>query len=151
MEQCPLPLSIAEVQKHQCAKLQLDESYEALKADHHKPADINLAVHNASDTCAQNGLLRHTRRNYTSTVVFMDHASRYAVLQPLRTQTAAEVAHVYVKRIGLEHAAPQLLSDRGSAFAAHDGGPPCVSFGVCGFGSFAKGGCARDALGVTDS
>ena len=63
------------------------------------------------------GPLPRTRRGYAYVIVFMDYASRYAVLQPLRTQTAAEVARVFVKRICLERAAPRrLLSDLGSAF-----------------------------------
>lgn len=63
------------------------------------------------------GPLPRTKRGYAFIIVFMDYASRYAIICPLRTQTASEIARVLVKRVLLERAAPKrLLSDRGAAF-----------------------------------
>ena len=63
------------------------------------------------------GPLPRTKRGYAFVIVFMDYASRYAIVCPLRTQTASEIARVLVKRVLLERAAPKrLLSDRGAAF-----------------------------------
>lgn len=63
------------------------------------------------------GPLPRTKRGYAYIIVFMDYASRYAIICPLRTQTASEIARVLVKRVLLERAIPRrLLSDRGAAF-----------------------------------
>lgn len=63
------------------------------------------------------GPLPRTKRGYAYIIVFMDYTSRYAILQPLRTQTATEIARVFVKRICFERATPRsLLSDLGPAF-----------------------------------
>lgn len=63
------------------------------------------------------GPLPTSRRGYNYVIVFMDYFSRYVIIRPLRTQTAAEVARVLMSAVLLDRAPPaRLLSDRGSAF-----------------------------------
>lgn len=63
------------------------------------------------------GPLPRTRKGNAYIIVFMDYFTRFAIVCPLRTQTAAEVARTLVNAVILQRGAPtRLLSDRGSAF-----------------------------------